>query len=88
MIFWPSPTGDSPRLTPNAARIAAAAPGVAPLALRTSSNVSPWRIWTSFSFGEASSPPADLPTLVTFSGIIRTSIEANGALGLTLPTVA
>ena len=29
-----------------------------------------------------------LTTLLTFSGIIRTSIEAKGVLGLTLPTVA
>ena len=88
MIFCPSETGDSPRLSPKAARMAVASSGVAPFPFSTSSKLSPWRNWTSFSLGEASSGAADFATFVTFSGIMRTSIEANGALGLTLPTVA
>ena len=44
-IFCPSPTGDSPCLTPKAARMAVAASAVAPFAFSTSSKLSPWRIW-------------------------------------------
>ena len=49
MIFCPSAAGDSPGLTPKAARIALAVSRLAPLARSRSSNVSPWRSFASRS---------------------------------------
>ena len=88
MIFCPSATGDSPCLTPKAAKIAAAASGVAPLALQ--------HVLESFAVAQldellARGRVVGAGRLGDVGDILRDHAHfdrSEGRAGLTLPTVA
>jgi len=79
----PLATGDSPCLTPKAARIARAASGLAPLSLRHVFEALAVAHLNELLVRMTHRPGLLLTTLDTFSGIMRTSIEAKGVLGAT-----